>query len=432
MNLFAERNSRIDTENAFKVGPHIVRVEQQKCAVIKLNFGEPDFSVPRHIKAEIKRQLDLDNTKYCDPKGLLSLRQAISKQINETRGLKTNPEQVVVFPGGKPSIGLAQQVYCEPGDEVIYPSPGFPIYESFIPYVRAVPVPLQLEESANFTFSPEQLANLITPRTKLIYLNFPSNPTGGVASQQLLEETAKVILERCHPNVRVYSDEIYENIIFDGQQHHSISSVPEMAERTIIAGGFSKTYAWTGGRVGYAVFPSVKEADVFKTLNINYFSCVPPYNQEAAREALENPLSKIAVKEMVQTFETRRNLIWQKINEIPGITCQKPGGAFYLFPNISGVCENLGLIEKHQRLSKEQQSSPDNIFQMFALYEHQVAVLDRKSFGQIGADGKYFLRLSIAADQAVLEEGVQRLKAASEDLSGLDKFLKERPDLIPA
>jgi len=432
MNLFAERNSRIDTENAFKVGPHIVRVEQQKCAVIKLNFGEPDFSVPRHIKAEIKRQLDLDNTKYCDPKGLLSLRQAISKQINETRGLNTNPEQVVVFPGGKPSIGLAQQVYCEPEDEVIYPSPGFPIYESFIPYVRAVPVPLHLEESANFTFSPEQLENLITPRTKLIYLNFPSNPTGGVAGKELLEATAKVILERCHPNVRVYSDEIYENIIFDGQQHHSISSVPEMAERTIIAGGFSKTYAWTGGRVGYAVFPSVKEADVFKTLNINYFSCVPPYNQEAAREALENPLSKIAVQEMVQTFETRRNLIWQKINEIPGITCQKPGGAFYLFPNISGVCENLGLIEKHQRLSKEQQSSPDNIFQMFALYEHQVAVLDRKSFGQIGADGKYFLRLSIAADQAVLEEGVRRLKAASEDLSGLDTFLKERPDLIPA
>ena len=432
MNLFAERNSRIDTENAFKVGSHIVRIEQDKSAVIKLNLGEPDFSVPRHIKAEIKRQLDLNNTHYCDPKGLLSLRQAISKQINETRDLKTNPEQVVVFPGGKPSIGLAQQVYCEPEDEVIYPSPGFPIYESFIPYVRAVPVPLHLEESANFTFSPEQLENLITPRTKLIYLNFPSNPTGGVASQQLLEETAKVILERCHPNVRVYSDEIYENIIFDGQQHHSISSVPEMAERTIIAGGFSKTYAWTGGRVGYAVFPSVKEADVFKTLNINYFSCVPPYNQEAAREALENPLSQIAVKEMVETFETRRNLIWQKINEIPGITCQKPGGAFYLFPNISGVCENLGLIEKHQRLSKEQQSSPDNIFQMFALYEHQVAVLDRKSFGQIGADGKYFLRLSIAADQAVLEEGVQRLKAASEDLSGLDKFLKERPDLIPA
>lgn len=430
MNLFATRNSRIDTENAFKVGPHIVRVEQQKGAVIKLNLGEPDFSVPQHIKAEIKRQLDLDNTNYCDPKGLLSLRVAICNQINETRGLKTNPELVVVFPGGKPSIGFAQQVYCEPGDEVIYPSPGFPIYESFIRYVRAIPVPLHLEESANFTFSPEQLGNLITPKTKLIYLNFPSNPTGGVAGKALLEAIAKVILERCHQNVRIYSDEIYENIIFDGQQHHSISSFPEMAERTIIAGGFSKTYAWTGGRVGYAVFPTEEEADVFKTLNINYFSCVPPYNQEAAREALENPLSKIAVKKMVETFETRRNLIWRQINEIPGITCQKPGGAFYLFPNISGVCENLDLLEKHEFLPKEQQSSPANIFQMFALYEHQVAVLDRKSFGQIGADGKHFLRLSIAADQAVLEEGVLRLKVASEDLSGLDKFLNERPDLI--
>ncbi|HIB45203.1 MAG TPA: pyridoxal phosphate-dependent aminotransferase, partial [Candidatus Lambdaproteobacteria bacterium] len=289
MNLFAERNSRIDTENAFKVGPHIVLVEQQKGLVIKLNLGEPDFSVAEHIKDEIRRQLDLDNTHYCDPKGLLSLRKSISNQINETRGLRTNPEHVVVFPGGKPSIGFAQQVYCEPGDEVIYPSPGFPIYESFIRYVQAIPVPLHLEESANFTFSPEQLENLITPKTKLIFLNFPSNPTGGVAGLELLEETAKVILERCHPNVRIYSDEIYENIIFDGQSHNSISSIPEMAERTIISSGFSKTYAWTGGRIGYAVFPTVEEADVFKKLNINYFSCVPPYNQEAARAALENP-----------------------------------------------------------------------------------------------------------------------------------------------
>jgi aspartate/methionine/tyrosine aminotransferase len=276
------------------------------------------------------------------------------------------------------------------------------------------------------------LENLITPKTKLIFLNFPSNPTGGVASLELLEETAKVILERCHPNVRIYSDEIYENIIFDGQSHNSISSIPEMAERTIISSGFSKTYAWTGGRIGYAVFPTVEEADVFKKLNINYFSCVPPYNQEAARAALENPLSKIAVKKMVETFENRRNLIWRQINEIPEITCQKPGGAFYLFPNISGVCENLDLIEKHEYLPKEQQSSPANIFQMFALYEHQVAVLDRNSFGKIGTEGKHFLRLSIAADQAVLEEGVRRLRAASEDLSGLDKFLIERPDLTSA
>ena len=429
MNLFAERNSRIDSENAFKVGPHIVQVEQQNGEVIKLNLGEPDFAVPSHIKDEIKRQLDLDNTKYCDPKGLLSLREAICNQINQTRGLQTNPEQVVVFPGGKPPIGLAQQVYCNPGDEVIYPSPGFPIYELFIRYVGAVPVPLHLEETANFTFSPDELAAKITPKTKLIYLNFPSNPTGAVATGTQLEEYAEVILEHCRPDIRVYSDEIYENIIFDGQQHHSISSVKDMAGKTIIASGFSKTYAWTGGRIGYAVFPTVEEADIFKKLNINYFSCVPPYNQEAAREALENPLSKQAVQKMGDTFESRRNLIWNQISKIPGISCQKPGGAFYLFPNISAVCENLDLINKHQSLSTEEQSSPANLFQMFSLYKHQVAVLDRNSFGQIGADGKHFLRLSIAAEQSVLEEGVRRIKAAAEDVSGLDKFLKKRPDL---
>ena len=430
MNLFAERNTRIDTENAFKVGPHIVRVEKNINPVIKLNLGEPDFSVPEHIKEEIKRQLDLDNTHYCDPKGILSLRNAISNQINETRRLNTNPEQVVVFPGGKPSIGMAQQVYCEPGDEVIYPSPGFPIYESFIRYVRAVPVPLHLKEESNFTFSAEELANLITPKTKLIYLNFPSNPTGGVADRKLLEETAEVILDRCHPNVRIYSDEIYENIIFDELQHTSIASISSMSERTIISSGFSKTFAWTGGRIGYAVFPSLEEAEFFKTLNINYFSCIPPYNQEAAREALENPLSKEVVKKMVNTFEERRNIIWEQINNIDGITCQKPGGAFYLFPNIAGVCEKLDLIEKHNNLPIDQQSSPANLFQMFALYEHQVAVMDRKSFGQIGAEGKHFLRLSIAAETSVLEDGVHRLKNASEDLSGLNRFIKERPDLI--
>ena len=429
MNLFAERNSRIDSENAFKVGPHIVRVEQQNGEVIKLNLGEPDFAVPSHIKDEIKRQLDLDNTNYCDPKGLLSLREAICNQINQTRGLQTNPEQVVVFPGGKPPIGLAQQVYCEPGDEVIYPSPGFPIYELFIRYVGAVPVPLHLEETANFTFSPDELAAKITPKTKLIYLNFPSNPTGAIATGTQLEEYADVILEHCRPDIRVYSDEIYENIIFDGQQHHSISSVKDMAGKTIIASGFSKTYAWTGGRIGYAVFPTVEEADIFKKLNINYFSCVPPYNQEAAREALENPLSKQAVQKMVDTFESRRNLIWNQISKIPGISCQKPGGAFYLFPNISAVCENLDLINKHQSLFTEEQSSPANLFQMFSLYKHQVAVLDRNSFGQIGADGRHFLRLSIAAERSVLEEGVRRIKAAAEDVSGLEKFLKKRPDL---
>jgi aspartate aminotransferase len=423
MALFAARNSRIDTENAFKVGPHIVRVEQSSRPVVKLNLGEPDFDLPEHIREEVKRQLDLGNTHYCDPKGIPSLRKAISDQVNRTRGLRTTADHVVVFPGGKPSIGLAQQVYCDPGDEVIYPSPGFPIYESFIRYVQAIPVPLHLSEESGFTFTPEQLEALITPRTKLIYLNFPSNPTGGVATAQQLEAIAEVVLRKASPEVRVYSDEIYENILFDGLQHASIASLPEMAERTIIASGFSKTYAWTGGRIGYAVFPTVEEANVFKTLNINYFSCVAPYNQEAARLALESPDSPPAIVRMVETFQERRDVIHRQLNEIPGVQCQKPGGAFYLFPNIAGVCESLGLTDASGA------ESPSGLFQMFALYGHQVAVLDRPSFGQIGADGKHFLRLSTASELGVLEEGVRRLRQASKDVQGLADFLKRRPDL---
>ncbi len=431
MTLFAERNQRIDTENAFKVGPHIVKVERDSGEVVKLNLGEPDFALPDHIKAELKRQLDLDNTHYCDPKGVPGLREAVSRQVNATRGLQTTPEHVVVFPGGKPSIGLTQQVYCDPGDEVIYPSPGFPIYESFIRYVHAVPVPLHLDEATGFTFTPEQLESLITPKTKVIYLNFPSNPTGGVASREQLEGIAQVILEKGRPDLRVYSDEIYENILFDGQKHASITAVPGMAERTIVASGFSKTYAWTGGRIGYAVFPTIEEAEVFKRLNINYFSCTAPYNQEAAKLALESPLSTPVIAQMVATFEQRRNVIWQQLNDIPGVSCQKPGGAFYLFPNISGVCESLGLVEHHAQLpeTEQQAASPAGLFQMFALYAHRVAVLDRKSFGQIGADGLHFLRLSTASDLSVLEEGVRRIRNASEDHAGLRAFLETRPDL---
>ena len=251
---------------------------------------------------------------------------------------------IVVFPGAKPAIGLVQQAYCNPGDEVIYPSPGFPIYESFVRYVGAKPVPLQLQEEKGFSFTAEQLSSLITPKTKLIILNFPSNPTGGVATQAQLESIAKVILEKCDSNTRVYSDEIYEYILFDGKTHFSIAQVPGMADRTIISSGFSKTFAWTGGRIGYACFPTIEEADAFKNLNINYFSCVPAYNQEGAREAYENPEMKAAIGKMVQTFEKRRNVIVEKLNEIDGISCRMPEGAFYLFPNVSGVCEKLGIF----------------------------------------------------------------------------------------
>ena len=431
MKLYSDRTFSIDTENAFKIGPHIDVVENLSGNVVKLNLGEPDFPVPTHIKDEIKRQLDLDNTHYCDPQGLLTLREAISNQISETRGIAVDPERVVVFPGGKPSIGLSQQVYCNPGDEVIYPSPGFPIYESFVRYVGAVPIPLHLNENSNFAFTPEALAKLITPKTKLIYLNFPSNPTGGVVSHKQLEDIAEVILERCSEEVRVYSDEIYENIVFDDQNHTSIASVSGMESRTIIASGFSKTYAWTGGRIGYALFPSREEASIFKNLNINYFSCVPPYNQEGARVALESHLSEKCIGNMVETFQVRRDAILKKLNEISGISCTKPGGAFYLFPNISSVCNKLGLGDYYANLSStdRSQTSPAGLFQMFALYYHNIAFLDRQSFGKIGSEGQHYIRLSIASDLTVLEDGINKLSDAGQDHSGIAKFLDSRPDL---
>ncbi len=431
MKLYADRTFSIDTENAFKIGPHIDVVEHVSGNVVKLNLGEPDFPVPTHIKNEIKRQLDLDNTHYCDPQGLLTLRAAISKQISETRGIAVDPERVVVFPGGKPSIGLAQQVYCNPGDEVIYPSPGFPIYESFVRYVGAVPIPLHLDENSNFAFTPEDLAKLITPKTKLIYLNFPSNPTGGVVSHKQLEDIAAVILDRCPEEVRVYSDEIYENIVFDDQTHTSIASVSGMESRTIIASGFSKTYAWTGGRIGYALFPSREEANVFKNLNINYFSCVTPYNQEGARVALESHLSEKCIRNMVKSFQVRRDAILKKLNVISGISCTKPGGAFYLFANISSVCHELGLVDYYAQLTSNEraQTSPSGLFQMFALYYHNVAVLDRQSFGKIGSEGQHYVRLSIASDLPVLEDGINKLSDAVQDYSGIQKFFDSRPDL---
>ena len=228
MSLYSKKSERIDTENAFKIGPQIRSIEEQGKSVIKCNLGEPDFPVPEFIKEEVKRQLDLDNTHYCDPQGIPTLRKAVAKYLSETRGIRATAEQVVVFPGAKPPIGLCQQTYCDPGDEVVYPSPGFPIYESFISYVGAQPVPVHLKEEKNFTLSGEDMAPVLTHKTKMIFINFPSNPTGGVASPEQLREIADVIQRRCSDDIRVFSDEVYENILFDGAKHHSIISCPGM------------------------------------------------------------------------------------------------------------------------------------------------------------------------------------------------------------
>jgi aspartate aminotransferase len=425
MAVLSKRASQIDTENAFKVGPFIRALEEDGKRVIKCNLGEPDFPVPQFIKEEVKRQIDLDNTHYCDPQGIPSLRKAIAKHLSETRGIQATAERIVVFPGAKPPIGLCQQTYCDPGDEVVYPSPGFPIYESFTHYVGARPVPIHLQEEKNFSLTGEDIAGFLTPRTKIIILNFPSNPTGGVASREQLREISEAIREKCSPDVRIYSDEVYEDILFDGSVHHSIISHPGMEKITVLVSGVSKSFSWTGGRIGWALFPTAEEAEVFKNLNINYFSCIPAYNQEGARLGLASPLSRDAIQQMVKTFQERRDLVVDGLNEIEGISCQKPKGAFYVFPNIRGVCENLGIMKAIQGLPSDlrQKTTPSTLFQMFLLFQYQVATLDRKSFGRIGTENLHYLRLSIATDTESLLKGVKRIAAASRDKNGFSQFL---------
>jgi aspartate/methionine/tyrosine aminotransferase len=428
MNLISDRTSLIATENAFKVGPYIVALENAGHKVIKCNLGEPDFPLPAHVRDEVKAQLDKDNVHYCDPQGILPLRKAVAKYIGEARGIEVTAEQVVVFPGGKPPIGLCQQTYCNPGDEIIYPSPGFPIYESFINYVGAVPVPLHLREDLGFSFTGADLEKLITPKTKLIFMNFPSNPTGGVASKEQLEEIAEVIKRKCDPNVRIYSDEIYENILFDGAENYSIASVEGMQEKTLIATGASKSYSWTGGRIGWVVFPNAEEAQLFKNLNINYFSCIAPYNQEGARVAIESPLSKASIAEMNAAFQERRDFVVDALNNMPGVECQLPKGAFYVFPNIAGVVKNLKIDEAYAALPEDirKTTSPSTLFQMFLLWEYYVAMMDRKSFGQLGTENMHYLRLSIATGLEDLKTGMERMAKAVVDEAGFTKFMEKQ------
>lgn len=427
MALYADRVHLIDTENAFKVGPYIAEVEKGGNRVIKCNLGEPDFALPKHIAAAVKDAIDRDMTHYCDPQGILPLREAIAKDVGEKRGLKITPDRVVIFPGAKPPIGFCQQTYCNPGDEVIYPSPGFPIYESFTSYIRAKPVPVHLREENGFSFTGKELDPLITSRTKLIYINFPSNPTGGVATEDQLKEIAEVIRKKMPADARVYSDEVYENILFDGSRHHSIASLPAMIERTIIVSGVSKTYSWTGGRVGWAIFPTADEAFTFKNLNINYFSCIPAYNQMGAKAAIESPESLTEIKKMTAAFQERRDVVVRGLNAMGGITCQNPLGAFYVFPNIGGVCKELGAVSAFESLPADvrAKTSPSTLFQMFLLFKYYVASMDRKSFGRIGTEGKHFLRLSIATGIDDLKEGVARIARAAKDKAGFEAFIKE-------
>jgi aspartate/methionine/tyrosine aminotransferase len=425
--LFSDRIAQLGTENAFKIGPWIQALEADGHHVVRCNLGEPDFPLPRHVREEVKRALDADLTHYCDPQGILPLREAIARDVGARRGLEISPDRVVVFPGAKPPIGFCHEVYTNPGDEVVYPSPGFPIYESFATYLGCRPVPLHLEEEQGFTVGGPALERLLSARTKLVVLNFPSNPTGGVATPAQLERLADVLVRRLPPNARVYSDEVYEAIVFDGHTFRSIASCPGMEERTIVVGGVSKTYSWTGGRIGWAVFPTAEEAAVMKNVAINRYSCLPAYNQWGAKVAIESPESAPELARMVAAFQARRDAVVAGLNAIPGVRCQNPGGAFYVFPNVAGLCEALGVLDAHRALppAARDATSPSTLLQRFLLFRHHLATLDRRSFGRIGAEGQHFLRLSIATAGTELTLGLERLARAGADRDGFAAFVRE-------
>lgn len=423
--LFTGRVSRIGTEEAFNLGARVAEVESLGERVIRCNIGQPDYPLPGHIADALKRAVDQGLTTYCAPEGIPELRHAVAHSLGERHGLDIDPARVVVYPGHRPAIGFAHLAYVEPGDEVVYPSPGYPLYESFIPYFRSVPVPAVLREEDGFGLAREVFAPLLNERTALIFLNFPSNPTGSVATREQLEDLAELILERTGPHARVFSDESYEAINFDGHRHVSIASIPGMESRTILSSGCSKTYAWTGGRVGWAVYPTVREAQVARRLSINHFASIPPYNQWAAVEALTSPLSPPAIEEMVKGFQRRRDLVVSGLNAVREFRCHTPKGAFYAFPNVSGALDRLDAVEAHARLPEEVRThtSPATLFQLFLLHEYRVATVDRRSFSVHGSEGQHYLRISTATSEPDLEEAVRRMAAAAADTAGFHRFM---------
>lgn len=426
MAVIARRMRHLGTENAFKLGDDIQRCVDRGLDVIRFNLGAPDFNSPPHLNRVAMEALDAGRAGYCDPAGILPFREAIAAHFTRTRGVEVTPDRVVVTPGAKPPIGYTMQTYVNEGDEVIYPSPGFPIYESWVQFVGAVPVPLLLTDDRDFSFDADDLAALITERTKVIILCSPSNPTGGVLSRSELAGIARVIRERCRPDVRIYSDEIYEQILFDGLEHESIVAHRGMPERTVVASGHSKGFAMTGWRLGWAVLPTPEEAAVFKRININIVSCVPPFLQEAGAAAYEDPASAGEVARMVEAFRRRRDWIVPALNDVPGVRCLMPKGAFYVFPDVSGLCERLGAYREYAELAEAARcrTTPAGMLQMFLLYRYGVATMDRASFGRIGAEGQDFLRMSIANSMDDIRRGVSRIREAAGDADGFADFVR--------
>tara|TARA_B100000945_G_scaffold143017_2_gene114426 strand:- start:22708 stop:23874 length:1167 start_codon:yes stop_codon:yes gene_type:complete len=387
MNL-AERQNRLGTETAFETLAKAKELERQGKHIVHLEIGEPDFDSPEHVINAAKKALDDGFTHYGPSAGQPELREAIATHQGEFNGYSISPERVIVTPGGKPVMFFSILALAQEGDEVIYPNPGFPIYESMINYSGAKPVPMKLEESKDFNAIIDDLEKLITNKTKLLILNYPNNPCGSVMTKEDLKRIAELAVKN---DIVVLSDEIYKDMYYEGE-HFSISNFDGMKERTIILDGFSKSYAMTGWRLGYGIFPEFMIDDVTKLMT-NSVSCTSVFSQMAAIAALTGP--KDFTKNMMEKFRIRRKIVHEGLNSIEGINCRLPLGAFYAFPNISGT----GLTSSE--------------FADKALDEYGVALLSGTAFGEYGDN---YIRISFANSEDNLSLAIDRLSKMIKDL----------------
>ena len=391
MPAISRRTSDLGTENAFVVLAEVNALAREGRDIISFCIGQPDFHTPTHIQDAAIRAVRDGRHGYTASAGIDEVRAAAARYMGGMRGLSIRPEDTVVAAGAKPFIAYTILSVTDygAGDEVIYPNPGFPIYESQILANGAVPVPLHLREARDFAFDPEDLEKLITPKTKLLILNSPQNPTGGILSKKDLEAIAAIL--RRHPHVWVYADEIYSRLCY-GEEFSSIASFPDMYERTVISDGASKTWAMTGWRIGFASNPVL--APHFVRWITNTESCASHSSQWAAVQAIDGPQDEAQM--MRESFLKRRDLIVGLLNQVPGVTCRTPGGAFYAWPNVTEACKMTG-------------AEDSEVFRKRLLNDFGVAVLADIHFGsRVPGEGQH-IRFSYAASNEAIERGVARM-----------------------
>jgi aspartate aminotransferase len=391
MPAISRRANELGTENAFVVLAEVSALQRQGKDIISFCIGQPDFPTPQNIREAGIKAINEGKHGYTPSAGILELREAAANYLNRTRHIDIHADDVVVGAGAKPFIAYAIVSTTDHGvgDEVIYPVPGFPIYESQIKAMGAVPVPVYLRESRNFSFDPAELEAKITPKTKLLILNSPQNPTGGIIPKKDIEAIAAIL--RRHPHVWVFADEIYSQLCYDGE-FCSLTQFPGMIERTIICDGASKTWAMTGWRLGFAANKAL--APVFTRWVTNTDSCASQITQWAAVEALNGPQED--ARKMRDSFFSRRNLIVGLLNKVPGVACQNPGGAFYAWPNVTEACKLIGAADSEE-------------FRKRLLNEAGVAVLADIHFGpRVPNEGQH-IRFSYAASNEAIEKGIARM-----------------------